>query len=498
MLRSFRKRSRYRSSEQGFSLLASLLIGLLMLLVTMTTMFRSQNDRAIAYAQELSSRSLTLAEAGAATYQAFVLKYPILATYSDCVNRGVGGSCNDSGTTQSWANAQSINGAAGCNDSSASLTTSDLSQIETIATTELQDLDPADPAQGQFRLVDYQYQPDPGVSPNAVPGTGTLRVEGQVRPSGNASSQGATTQKNSIARVAISFRVNAPSKQTGSLDGLWSSSFSMSGGGTNRIKANVCDASGTNSSAGLQSYMGNLPSPPYPAGQMSQIHYTSQPYPSLPTIGENPLTGSDANTVPAITLSGNTTACRLPMLGVVQAGCPISPPFNEASIGSVYRYNIASITIKSGATLKLGKTGNETIMLYLPGTLELNGGGFLEIQPGTKVIFYIHGAITESGGSMINHTGQPENLQIYKYGTDKITLSGGSSKNAFVYAPQASADMSSSSGITGAIWVNTWKASGSSSISAGITNPSALQVEVSGGGRSKISPATLWQQQNAQ
>jgi hypothetical protein len=236
------------------------MVGLIMLLVGMTTVVRGQSDEAIAKTIELKARSLGLAEAAAATYQSLMINYPILSTYS----------------VTSWATPENlVNKPANCAPSPI-FTPIDVTRIKESAKTAWQNIDSKDPLKGQIRLVDYQYLPDdPTKGANAPPGTGTLRVEGQANY--NVKGLGLLNRP-AISQVALSFRVDAQASDDFKV-ALWAKDFQVKNALT--INANVCDASGTNDSDVLKPYLGTLPS-----GNPAQIVYGSPNLPSAPVEGE--------------------------------------------------------------------------------------------------------------------------------------------------------------------------------------------------------------------
>ncbi len=100
-----------RSSEAGFALPISLGLGLIMLLIAATMIVRAQDDRTTALAQKATNQGLSAAETGITQYQALINRYRAIATYKDCEGtRNSSGTCPDTGTTMSWANATKIPG----------------------------------------------------------------------------------------------------------------------------------------------------------------------------------------------------------------------------------------------------------------------------------------------------------------------------------------------------------------------------------------------------
>jgi hypothetical protein len=483
-----------KRSQRGFSLLAVILMGLLMLLVGLTTIARSQSDVAIAKTVELKARSLSLADAAAVTYQSLLLQYPILATHNG----------------SSWTNPTGLVTSSGnCAPNAAAFSTTDVTRIQASAKTDWQNIDPQDPKKGQIRLVDYQFQPDdPSQGANVPPGTATLRVEGRANYRGLG-----LLNRPAISQVAISFRVDENPAENFFV-GLWAKDFKTSGSNLT-INSNVCDASGTNSSDVLKPFLGTLPS-----GERAQIVYGSPNLPPPPTDGQSPLLPDPSifgdvvfDLSPQVHVKDKKT-CTLPMLGV-QDDCPIW--LNEGA-RSVYKYNIISpdptdpkkpaikLEDKSSggsglgdSRLVLGKSGNETIILYVEGDIEAKDA-MVEVTPGTRVIIYHRkGSIVTKGKAtqeVFRTSGQPENLQIYSYeSTQRISIDNGSftdPSEAFIYAPNAEVSIEQDTRVDGAIWTGRWYGKNRATVTQRIDDPGALKIDVPATNR--IRPTSSWQQ----
>ncbi len=491
MPRYSHRQRRKAFSQRGFSLVAVIMVGLIMMLVGMITVVRGQSDAAIAKTIELKARSLGLAEAAAATYQSFMLQYPLLATYS----------------APSWSDPDKLTKSTGNCVPGSKLSPNDLTRIADTAKTGWQNIEPNDSTKGQIRLVDYQFQPDnPAQGANVPPGIGTLRVEGQANYSGLG-----LLRRPAISQVALSFRVDAnPTKPF--VVGLWAKDFKTSGSQLT-INANVCDASGNNSSDVLKPYLGTLPT-----GEPAQIAYGSPTLPPPPPEGLNPLQADPSvpgdvvfDLSPKLEVK-DKKFCQLPMLGV-QDNCPVL--LNEGA-RAVYHYNIISTdpsdskkpAIKledksSGgigeSRLVLGKTGTETIILYVEGNLE-SKDAIVEVTPGTKVIIYHRkGSIITKGKStqkVFETNGKPENLQIYSYESSQtITLDSGNSaapSEVFLYAPEAEVAIEQDTKIDGAIWTNQWYGKQRSMVTQKINDPGALAIEIPATNR--VRPSSSWQE----
>jgi hypothetical protein len=108
-------------------------------------------------------------------------------------------------------------------------------------------------------------------------------------------------------------------------------------------------------------------------------------------------------------------------------------------------YNINSITMSGGSTLKL---------ISGPAVFNIAGGG---MTSGNKVIDL-------SGGGLANTTGIASNLRFIYRGDAQMTFSGGSDAYALVYAPNAAITITGTGDWYGAIVSKTFTATGGSKI----------------------------------
>jgi hypothetical protein len=519
MRRHHQLSSRRSSDDRGFAFVISLALGVLLTLVVLTMLSRGQNDHAIAASEITQSRGSAMAEAAVATYQSFLLKYPMLTTYNYCQNPGFGGGCNDSGVTQSWANATSITSGSGNCSPGSTFTSTDISEITKLAKTSWQTIPidpskpiaPSNPSAGQIRLVDYRYQPDnPAAGANIAPGTATLLVEGQA---------GEGIGGSSTSKVSLSFKIKAI-PQPDFVVGLWAEDFTASGSKLT-INSNVCDASGTNASSDLIPHLGTIPG----TGQTAQIVYSSAGAPPSPPEGENPLIadpaipGDEVFDILPFKLDGKkiVEACSLPNLGDPTPYCPklVSPYQGILNEGnrSVYKYNIIAppnkgkpgkaIELGGGfppgeGLLALGRPGmQDTIILYVQGHIQANDST-IRVTPGTRVILYHHdGSIIAKGKKtdiVFDTQDKPENFQIYAYdSTDTIELDSGSANPArtFIHSPDADVKMEKGTQVDGAIWAKSWEGGNDAVLNQKIDDPKALKITVPAA--NSISPPTSWQ-----
>jgi hypothetical protein len=535
MKRNGRVTTQSMASQRGYAFVTALVIGSLVLMIALVAIARDQSDRSISGGFILEARSAALAEAAVATYQSFLLEYPALATYSDCENKNTAtGECYDSGATQSWFRAENIRAAIGGCAGSPSLSDPQVNQIHDVAAKNWQNIaldDPADITQGQFRLVRYEYKPDTtGAGQPKTPGTGRFILEGRIEEGVSHQSQAKTIGGSATSRIELEFRVKpGPAKETSV--GLWAEDFDISGLSGPKIQTNACDIGGLNEQSEVQPYLGNLPD-----DQPATVGYSSPVAPPLPAGGAAPFAPGPGvyNIIEPISLNNNEV-CRLPMLGESQISTldpsvlgstkclsPDSappPPLNETptydnSGRPIYRYNILkpiSIDDNDGnedgvdndAQLILGKTGTETIVLYVQDDIILKRGGRISTQPGTRVIIYLQGSIKSEGkppgeypyGVFDVRSGKPEDFQIYAYSPKDIDLQDEQQVGGVIYAPEAQVKLLNGK-FDGMIWAKHWTGKDNFEVQNTSINPQELQIKIPGPDR--ISPATSWRQSAVQ
>lgn len=487
-----------------------------MVLVVLMMLFRAQSDQAIARAQFLKSQSLVLADAAGVTYQSFLLRYPELASYS----------------SDKWSNfANSVTtdcALAGL------LKPNDIQLIQQISSqgSNWQAINPKDLSQGQLRLVNYQYVPDPGVDSHQAPGLGILQVEGRARAKGSIGE--AFGFGSSRSRVELQFRVDpkAPSELSA---GLVASQFSASANAFGKpvISSNVCDLGAGKTSAALESYLVKLAN-----GDNSKLAYSTNFTAPPPTDGDAPMSGLGVYDLGNFTLGANHV-CQLPMSGshTTTDGLPQNCPTALSEIATtdalgraIYRYNltglslgvssslaqkinlsqvIASSDLTSGtsagegnARLILGRTGKEVIHLYIEGNTILKQSR-ISVFPGTKVFLYLHGSLMASDvvpEGFLENTQNAENLQVYLYQppagmAQNVSLNAGhGTAKAFIFAPNADVSLLDVK-IDGAIWAKSISIVGDSGITQNLNNPMSLRIMIPG--RKRIGPALTWQQREA-
>jgi hypothetical protein len=148
-------------SEAGFALPIAIGVGLIMLLLGVTMVVRSQNDQVNASAQKATAKSLAAAESGVSKVQTFLNHTRTLAMYPDA-------------GPNSWVNRNALNICPGDVDAA------ELDALFPDGAGNWPDVDPNEsspqPLNGEFRVVNYVYNGTLG-----QPGSnGSLTVQGRV------------------------------------------------------------------------------------------------------------------------------------------------------------------------------------------------------------------------------------------------------------------------------------------------------------------------------
>ncbi|MGB8702168.1 MAG: hypothetical protein WCD18_22355 [Thermosynechococcaceae cyanobacterium] len=447
----------YHQSNNGFALPLSMMLGLVMITMGFASMLVGQNNRDFAKSRSDSNLNTIATEGGVARILVELSSAnnsQLLTQNYDPINPDTGktflgpdGIINsgdeESVAVDQWADNTSSNCLGG-----GSVTLPSINYSGTIG------------VNSNYTLQAYRYDSDKQ--------QGHLLVTGEQ---GN--------QKSSV-KITLSLAVSSYAK----IPGLWLKDNSKSKTSGGELQTNILDSTCPNdsNSSNIASLKGaQAPIPP----SNTPVTYNEQPglsFPTLPTEGlAPPITGSPgAYSLAQIT---NSTV-SLPRSGDVPQG-------------GILTYHVGSqksIQLSGGNTLSLG-TGNETIILYLDGGIDLSGGSSIKLISGTKLIIYARGDLTLSGGSTtaaIENSNLSTDVQIYNYSQGKVTLSGGSAMKMFMFAPQSVVTFSSSSKVEGTIWAQSWVGSGSATLTENSLNLS--QAKVRGfPGKIQITGIANWQ-----
>lgn len=129
-------------------------------------------------------------------------------------------------------------------------------------------------------------------------------------------------------------------------------------------------------------------------------------------------------------------------------------------ISGSYSYD----AVKGDLTVSGGNTATLADGSYCFNNITLSGGSTLVVNG--SVILNLKGKLNASGGSLVNTTMLPANLQISSsyMGNNGVVMSGGSGTYALIYAPGASVVLSGGSSLFGAVLCKTLTGSGDSII----------------------------------
>ena len=108
-------------------------------------------------------------------------------------------------------------------------------------------------------------------------------------------------------------------------------------------------------------------------------------------------------------------------------------------------------------------TGNATLLIA--GDFNVNGTGYVKIEPGASLKVYVGGKGFIMGGGIVNGSGDPNKFSYFGLPTSKVLTYGG--KADFVgtiNAPQADVSVSGGSSVYGALICNTFNSSGGSGV----------------------------------
>jgi Tfp pilus assembly protein PilX len=207
-------------TQAGFALPIAIGMGLVLVVIGIAMILRSQNDRIVATAQKTTARSLSAAETGIGRFQTLFSQYRSIGRYPACSSWS-GDVCGDAGTTKSWATAgswpisEAPDLACGSPDGR--------TLVPQAATRTWKAIDAGDTAKGQYRLFDYTYDPSSQ--------QGTLIVEGRVNPSGTSTAGASTT------RLMVNIPISTASQSNG-VPAVWFENPSVTMG-TDKVKGNL-------------------------------------------------------------------------------------------------------------------------------------------------------------------------------------------------------------------------------------------------------------------
>lgn len=513
----------FQIRDRGFALPLAVGMGLIMILVGMTMIARSQNDQVTASAQKATTRGLSATETGITRYQSFLNNFRPLATYDhedwDSLSADITGVCS----------------------------TSEAEAVEDAAdTTDWKDIN-----DGQYKLVKYDYEPTEGVAP----GTGTLTIEGRVNQSNQA---GMATSK-----LQVVVPVQETNPNTIPFPGLWVAGGSIPP--NNEIDGDLlvsgCSADIGGDVTRSRTAIPTLEFPDLPvrpsettlaseasSGDTSIIVNSADLLELVPgQPGQKLILGTDENTVMTVsdTYSGGNT---IPLASALSfSGSP--KPASTTSVRSANDLRGRTIQtttnpikdyVTSG-TLTAKESGLEfpspivgqnyktengiKVYKYRVDAINLENNVTILTDSTTKVIFYVKGNIDTGSNEIIhNNPTNPNYFQIYAYGNNGINhtltspdtslephicMKGSGATYGFLFAPDYNIGIAGSggdAGFIGSVWARQWNPSSNPRISGcgSETSNSVVTQEITdwnalGLTPKKIpptlAPITTWQRQ---
>jgi Tfp pilus assembly protein PilX len=441
-----------RARDEGVVIPVVIMLGLIMTLVGIVSIYQSGDEKDLAIAKRSSSRALAAAEAGVAYYREFIDKYKTIAVYSACTTdwNTTTGNCNDTaGTTWKQAtNIPNINASCPNNASTA---------VAAAATRTWQNLGTG-ATQGQYRLFDYKYNPgafNAGTSKYDRQPTGTLTVEGRVN-------QNNTNLTNEVGAYVSRISVDVPiqpgipnpdgntsvDEKLNSFDpALW-------------ITRN--DPSGVSDLGNLK-VNGNII-----LTKTDCVFNTGATLPSATDVYTN-----TKQTIITTTLAPST----YPMPG-------------GASVNNISLADLKSKALPIAGADETSVNG-DTVYYYqlTAGTdLDLDDTDIIDIRSGRKVVLYVDGDINIDGNVKMNYDynsgafkNNSSHLEIYVTKPNaEINFSGTGDiqAQALIHAPDATVNISSGDPnitIIGAMWVKDWN------VTATLTTPFYINAYNNGG-----------------
>lgn len=248
-----------RKGQAGFALPVAIGMGLIILLVGLTMLLRSQDSQVSAIAQKDTAKSLNAAETGVNEIRALINQHRAIAEVPACKadlnsppTRNSDGTCPDSGSEISWALPDNISNIFSECDVNRK------GNIIQLANREWQDVDAGDPSQGQYRLLSYTA-------------TDGLTVQGRVN----------NDQPNeSVSELQVSFPL---SQSQAPIAKLWVSSSAN----TTQVDSDVLTLGPCSSSSPIQASAVDIPA--IPSQPVGAINLSTLPA-ELPRSGDSPNT----------------------------------------------------------------------------------------------------------------------------------------------------------------------------------------------------------------
>jgi hypothetical protein len=445
------------SPDQGFALPLALGIGLIMLLMGITMIARSQTDQVTAVAQKQSAQGLAIAEAG------------IARTLSELQKQHNAGLLT---RTQDPVQGEQADGQENLDPPSLQPCPldPDLAYTGEIGEAEAR-------GSGTYRVQSYRYDPGPDQQPMTEDDRGILLVEGESQS----------------ARSWVEVTVPITSQQV--FPGLYASQginlgnndvlrvLGETGSGANIICRDCARA------AGFCGADAPLPVRRAAIGAGPQAQVDGKILllqPQLPPVPSFPAGAASAHSLPENLLNSG-----------VQEPTVLLPRATDLvghTPGTPFHYRIENLNF--GNRPLVINSGFGPVYLYVSGNITFSGGLGWLVHIQNPELTELE-AKADLRGLAQQLAGRPENFRIYgnpadpeDQVTDQVfTLNGGAiATNVFVYAPDAQVGVNGGSNdpdFQGALWVKTWDGSSSNQVEIRVPDglPAALGGDFATAGR---------------
>ena len=488
--------------HQGFALPMAMMVGMVMLVVGITMIVRSQGDQSKAVAQQAKSASIAAAETGLTRVQSmmndssvrFIALYPMSSwsTAMSLANNNTTVTINDTGLN-SAVNSSAVSLACSTSDAATKINQikAKLAGLLVVANNSLTDIDPNDPSKGKFRLVNYTYTGTSGSMPGSTAQTGGLVLEGRTNNAGfGSASRLAVEVPISGTTSVIDTSSTAPGlwlKKGGVNDGtaFETSTTTLSNNGA-RFAANVlfsnCD--NTLSDDYVQSVQVNRVQT---VDATKTAQKTNFPFPNLPA---NPATSAiNLNSIASsITLpragdavgakgnyhyildnSANTTTITCTGRGrnkVCSQPSGVTVTVTKPTGADVWVYNnIGTISANVSLPRATDVASSDGVYRYLVNSVDANGNTTITVSNTEDVHFYLQGSMNFAGSGELVHNCDgvtdcnPKDFQIFAYdssGAGQIRLKGNSRTDGFILAPDYKLGKTGNGAWYGSLFANSW------------------------------------------
>jgi hypothetical protein len=383
---------RVNRSQSGFAMPLSLGLGLVMIIVTASTIARSQSDRTTTNFQKETNRALSISEAGAIRVQSFLDRHKLLANQN--LDRWLD-------TLNSLPELQ-----VNCELIDISIARQQSQVFKNHAWIEL---DNNDPNKGRYKIIDYRYQA----------GIGTLTIAGAIDAYNTDEHTSTSILKLQVPIESEIAKIPPP--------GLWANTFKMSSRQqiNGQIRAVSCPQPTNENPDGVTGV--DRINIAQIDGQLTG-EIIADPFISIPMPKIAPHT---AEPIPAI-----TSSIRFPLR---------SSDLPDENGEYHYLVNIDnpssnhSIKLKDIDTVLLNIASDRKVNLYLKGNIDLGGSQ-------TSNVNLLHPNLRIYGGEKTTKLMIKDNASIAAF----IHAPFAEAKNIKSTTPN------STRGITGSIWVKSW------------------------------------------